>query len=72
MHFRLKKVTANMILNHFVKIKKTTITENKHPEKVYIINPYLLRKVKEFSVFLSQKFGNILTDVKDSDKPLHL
>ena len=53
-------------------IKKTTIPENKHLGKVYMVNPYLLRKGKDFSVFLSQIFYDIVPEVKDSGEPLLL
>ena len=53
-------------------IKKTTISDNKHLGKVYIVNPYLLRKGKDFSIFLSLIFTDFLVEVKDSGEPLLL
>ena len=51
-------------------IKKTNIPGNRDLGKVYIVNPYLLRRGKNFANYLSNMFTDIILNNKDAEKPL--
>lgn len=53
-------------------IKKTNVPGNKELGKVYIVNPYLLRRGKNFANYLSNMFTDIILIDKDTEKPLIL
>jgi predicted transcriptional regulator len=51
-------------------VKKTNIPGHRDMGKVYLVNPYLIRRGKNFSDFLSQIFTDIVPAVKDAGEPL--
>lgn len=53
-------------------IKKTNIPGNRDLGKVYLVNPYLIRRGKNFGDFLLRIFTDFIPEGKDTDKPLLL